>query len=277
MKVKTRRIRDPIHDLIVFDELSKVDQTAWKLLGTFEFQRLRRIKQLGLSEFVFPGATHSRFAHCVGVFHNARHLLRLIKREIELERVAGEYDEERAEVAVLAALLHDLGHGPFSHAFEEARKSIGKRRSHELWTAELICREQGEVFQILEAHKKGLAKEIADLISAENPTDIYHAIVSSSFDADRLDYVQRDRYMSGTGSAAIDLTWLMDNARVADIDVSASGDGDAIYTLSFCLDARAREAAEDFLLARYRLYSGVYFHRVRAAAFPRPARDRSGG
>lgn len=64
--MKTRRIRDPIHDLITFN--SKVDQVAWKLLGTFEFQRLRRIKQLGLSEFVFPGATHSRFAHCVGVF-----------------------------------------------------------------------------------------------------------------------------------------------------------------------------------------------------------------
>lgn len=264
---KTRRIRDPIHDLIVFDGLSKVDQVAWKLLGTFEFQRLRRIKQLGVSEFVFPGATHSRFAHCIGVFHNARRLLDLIHREIRLERVEGTFNTERADVAVLAALLHDLGHGPFSHAFEEARKSIAQRRStsmksHEIWTADIICHPESQVRKILEAYRGGLAKEIADLISAENPSDMYHAIVSSSFDADRLDYVQRDRYMTGTGSAAIDLTWLMDNARVANIDVSPSGDGAAIYTHSFCLDIRAREAAEDFLLARYRLYSGVYFHRV---------------
>lgn len=264
---KTRRIRDPIHDLIVFDGLSKVDQIAWKLLGTFEFQRLRRIKQLGVSEFVFPGATHSRFAHCIGVFHNARRLLDLIHREIKLGRAEGTFNAERAEVAVLAALLHDLGHGPFSHAFEEARKSIAQRRSipmksHEKWTADMICHPSSQVRKILEGHRGGLAKEIADLISAENPSDMYHAVVSSSFDADRLDYVQRDRYMTGTGSAAIDLTWLMDNARVAHIDVSPSGDGDAIYTHSFCLDIRAREAAEDFLLARYRLYSGVYFHRV---------------
>jgi len=236
-------------------------------LGTYEFQRLRRIKQLGLSEFVFPGATHSRFAHCVGVFHNARRLLKLINREIRLERAPGTFDKKRAEVAVLAALLHDLGHGPFSHAFEEARKSIAQRRgtkskSHEDWTGDIICNTGGDVFKLLEGRRSGLAAEIADLIRAENPKDMYHAVVSSSFDADRLDYVQRDRYMTGTGSAAIDLTWLMDNARVADIDVSASGDGAPIFTHSFCLDIRAREAAEDFLLARYRLYSGVYFHRV---------------
>lgn len=126
----------------------------------------------------------------------------------------------------------------------------------------MICNPRGEVTQILEEYRGGLAGEIADLIRGENPSDMYHAIVSSSFDADRLDYVQRDRYMTGTGSAAIDLTWLMDNARVANIDLSPSGDGSAIYTHSFCLDSRAREAAEDFLLARYRLYSGVYLHRV---------------
>lgn len=268
MTRKTRRIRDPIHDLIVFDEREDVDQVAWQLLGTQEFQRLRRIKQLGLSDFVFPGATHSRFAHCVGVFHNARRLLKLIEREIELKRVEGVFDKSRAEVAVLAALLHDLGHGPFSHAFEEARKSLGadkskRPRRHEDWTSELILNPSGWILPILETYRKGLANDIADLIRSENPSDMYHAIVSSSFDADRLDYVQRDRYMTGTGSAAIDLTWLLDNTRVANIDVSPSGDGsEPIYTHSFCLDSRAREAAEDFLLARYRLYSGVYFHRV---------------
>lgn len=265
---KTRRVRDPIHDLVIFEEGNKLDQLAWQLLETPEFQRLRRIKQLGLSEFVYPGATHSRFSHSIGVFHLARELLRLIDREISAGRTPGEIDQHRAKVAVLAALLHDLGHGPFSHAFEEAQKAIAEKREtkpkkHEAWTAEIIMHPDGRIFEILESEEPGLAKEIAELIQAETPQDMYHAIVSSSFDADRLDYVQRDRYMTGTGSAAIDVTWLLDNVQVADIDVSPSGDGaEPIYTHSFCLGYRAREAAEDFLLARYRLYSTVYFHRV---------------
>src|SRR5262249_11903062 len=155
----------------------------WSLLETSEFQRLRRIKQRGVSEFVYPGATHSRFSHSIGAFHNARRLLRLIEREIWLRRAEGEFNERRAQVAVLAALLHDLGHGPFSHAFEEALRAISERRSrgskssvkkHEIWTAEIVENKAGQVFQILEADK-GLAQEIADLLRADTPTDMYHA------------------------------------------------------------------------------------------------------
>jgi uncharacterized protein len=119
--MKPQRVRDPIHDIIAFDDVGLVDESAWELLKTPEMQRLRRIKQLGVSEFVFPSASHSRFAHSVGVFHNARRLVHLIEREIDLKRVDGEFDEGRAKVALFAALLHDIGHGPFSHAFEEAR------------------------------------------------------------------------------------------------------------------------------------------------------------
>ena len=112
------------------------------------FRRLRRIKQLGVSEFVYPSAAHTRFAHSIGVFHNARRLLRIIEREIDLKRVEGEFDPHRASVAVLAALLHDIGHGPFSHTFEEARKALAeergngaaraKVRKHEVFTADMI-------------------------------------------------------------------------------------------------------------------------------------------
>ena len=126
--MKTQRIRDPIHDLIVFDDDGPVDSFAWELLGTPDVQRLRRIKQLGVSEFVFPSASHNRFAHSVGVFDNARRLVKLIERENKLNRVSGEFDPERAKVALFAALLHDIGHGPFSHAFEEARKAIAAER-----------------------------------------------------------------------------------------------------------------------------------------------------
>ncbi|GJL96016.1 MAG: phosphohydrolase [Hyphococcus sp.] len=267
---KTQRIRDPIHDLIVFDENDEIDQLAWALLETPEFQRLRRVKQLGVSEFVFPGATHTRFSHSVGVFHVARQLLRLIQREIDFGRVEGNYDQEKGKIALLAALLHDIGHGPFSHAFEEARKSIFKRRGiakikkHEIWTAEIIENPEGCIFPILENWSEGSAKRIADLLRAEIPSDMYHSIVSSSFDADRLDYLQRDRVMTGAGSGVFDFSWLLDNVRVASIDVSPPSEdgGDSVYSHSFCLGYKARDAAEDFLLSRYRLYTNVYFHKT---------------
>lgn len=269
-----QRVRDPIHGLIVFDDDGLVDASIWTLLNTSEVQRLRRIKQLGVSEFVFPSASHSRFAHSLGVFHNARRLVEIIKREIELKRAEGEFDETRAKDALFAALLHDIGHGPFSHAFEEARKALAaertidpasksKLRNHEAFTAEMISNSSGEISEILAA--AGVrAQDVADLVAAETPTDMYHAIVSSSFDADRLDYLPRDRYMTGTGAGAIDMDWLMDSVRVAEIDFSpADADGsDPIYEHSFCLGHKARDAAEDFLLARYRLFTNVYLHKT---------------
>lgn len=267
---KTQRIRDPIHGLIVFDDDGLVDEAVWALLSTVEMQRLRRVKQLGVSEFVFPSASHTRFSHSIGVFHNARRLVGIIRREIELKRVAGEFNEARAKVALFAALLHDIGHGPFSHAFEEARKALAaeaapksKIRNHEAFTAEMIRDPAGEISKILAA--SGIsADDVADLVAAETPADMYHAVVSSSFDADRLDYLLRDRYMTGTGAGAIDLDWLMDNVRVAEIDFSPpDADGtDPIYEHSFCLEHKARDAAEDFLLARYRLFTNVYLHKT---------------
>lgn len=270
VKRRTERIRDPIHDLIVFDEQSDVDPIAWALVETPEFQRLRRIKQLGVSEYVYPGATHSRFAHSLGVFHNARKLLEAIEREIKIGRVSGTFDRRRARVAALAALVHDIGHGPFSHAFEKARSAVAKRRSkvappkkHEIWTAEIVEDNLTSVNRVLRDVDEGLPKEIAELLRLETPTDMYHAIVTSSFDADRLDYLVRDRYMTGAGMGSIDLRWLLDNVRVASIDVSVPGDGeDPIYRHSFCFSHKARHAAEDFLLARYRLYANVYFHKT---------------
>lgn len=267
---KTQRIRDPIHDLIIFDEKSEVDQLAWRLLETSEFQRLRRIKQLGVSEFVFPGATHSRFSHSIGVFHIARKLSNLIDREFKFGRVGGEFDPDRAITAVIAALVHDIGHGPFSHAFEEARKTIAAQRGetkikrHEDWTAEIIENPNGSLYKELNEFRLGLAAEVAELLRADTPSDMYHAIVSSSFDADRLDYLRRDRFMTGAGSGAFDFSWLLDNVRVAEIDVSPPDEdgGDAVYQHSFCLGYKARGAAEDFLLARYRLYTNVYFHKT---------------
>ncbi len=253
---RTQRIRDPIHGLIVFREAEPLDQIAWKLLNTSELQRLRRIKQLGFCEFVFPGATHTRLSHCIGVFETARRLVEIIKRQ------AGEVDEDRAEEATLAALLHDIGHGPFSHAFEQVQRSQGLKKRHEAWSAQIIRDPKGQIQPLLEEYRRGLADKVADVLVAETPTDIYDAIVRSSFDADRLDYLQRDRIMTGSGAGAIDFDWLLENLRIEPIDVDPDGDGRGVQRRSFCLDAKALQSAEAFLLARFHLYTQVYLHKT---------------
>jgi HD superfamily phosphohydrolase len=173
---KTQRIWDPIHNMIVFED--DLDKAVWKLLNTPEVQRLRRIKQLGVSEFVFPSATHTRFAHSVGVFHNARQLVRLFDREIKRGNIVGAYDEGRARISVMAALLHDVGHGPFSHAFEEARKAIAAARApgkiairkHEFFSAEMIRSKASEIPSILSSVDVS-AEDVAGLIQKDVPAD----------------------------------------------------------------------------------------------------------
>jgi HD superfamily phosphohydrolase len=262
-EARDQRIRDPVHGLITFRKSVELEQLAWALLDAPEFQRLRRIKQLGPADLVFPGATHSRFAHCVGVFHTARGLLEIIRREI-----GKAYDEPRAEVAVLAALLHDVGHGPLSHAFEAVQRIRGLRKKHETWSAEIVHNPDGKIFPLLEGRRTGLATDIAAMLESEDPKDIYHAVVSSSFDADRLDYLRRDRLMTGTQAGAIDFDWLMEHIRVRAVEIDAPDtdhdDGFApIEVQTFCLDAKALPAAEQFLLARYTLHEQVYLHKVK--------------
>ena len=269
--MKDRRLRDPIHGLIVFDGKDRRDILASKLVDTPEFQRLRRIKQLGVSEYVYPGASHSRLSHSIGVFFNARKLLRRVeeiegKPENETKR---DKHEERIDVILAASLLHDVGHGPFSHAFEGAGRLMEKKfnfpyKDHEKFSSDIILNEEGEVFSLLEKNgRKGLAEEVASLLRAETPSDYLHAIVSSSFDADRLDYLVRDRYMTGTAAGAIDLDWLFDNIVIHTVNLSrGEEEEEKVNVKTIAFKHTAQQAAEDFLLARYRLYEQVYLHRV---------------
>ncbi len=258
-----QRLRDPIHGLIVFED--EIDEFAWRLIETPEFQRLRRIRQLGFSELVFPGATHTRFIHSIGVYHNARRLMSVVEKF----KGKDDYDKDRAKVVLLAALLHDVGHGPFSHAFEEVRKEIavanntGPIEDHEKFTAKIIRNESGGVYKALDNPK--LAESIAALFDLKQPEDIYHAVISSSFDADRLDFLVRDRYMTGTGAGAIDVDWLVDNLYECEVPVGQDDDIDEENPetiTTFVFRQKGRQAAEDFLLARYRLYTEVYLHKT---------------
>lgn len=256
-----QRLRDPVHGLITFKGESLLDQLAWRLIDTPEFQRLRRIKQLGVSEFVFPSATHTRFAHSVGVFHTARTLIEVIQRE-----VGKDFNRERADVAVIAALLHDIGHGPFSHTFEAVQKARGVSKRHELWTADII-RHSHNIYSLLSEYRADgkFGDEIAEMLEAEDPIDIYHAVVSSSFDADRLDYLRRDRLMTGTLAGAIDFDWLLEHVRIRPVAIEAADPDDDDHpspVQTFCLDLKALPSAEQFLLARYTLHEQVYFHKT---------------
>jgi hypothetical protein len=258
----SKRLRDPVHGLIVFDDSEPVDLLALQLIETAEFQRLRRIRQLGVSEFTFPGAVHTRFAHSIGVFHTARQLVQVINRE--MRRIGKPPEPKKADVSLIAALLHDLGHGPFSHTFESAQRWRGVAKRHEQWTAEMIRCETGGIRLLLEGHRPGFTEEVAGLLEKEDPEDIYHAVVSSSFDADRLDYLRRDKLMTGTGAGGIDFDWLIDNVRVAEIAIDApdAGGAESRRVPTFCLTAKALLAAEQFLLSRYTLYQQVYFHKT---------------
>lgn len=257
---KTQRLRDPVHGLIAFPGDDDLAQLVWRLLNAREFQRLRRIRQLGFSEFVFPGATHTRFAHSVGVFHTARQLATVLKRQL-----GEKYDDERARVAVCAALLHDLGHGPFSHTFEGVMRQRGASKKHEKWTVEVI-RGGTEINQVLREHDASLIEPVAELLEAEQPADIYASIVSSQFDADRLDYLRRDKLMTGTEQGGFDWAWLLDCLEIERLTIGGDGGDDPDEVDGLILGAKGLQAAEGYLLGRFHLYTQVYMHKTTRAA-----------
>lgn len=249
-----QRLRDPIHDLIEFSD-TPFERMIWSLLETQEFQRLRRIRQLGFSDFVFPGATHSRFSHSVGVFHTARILCSVLR-----EKLGGGFNEDRAQVAICAALVHDLGHGPFSHAFEAA---LGQEGRHEEWTERLI--KETKIQEILDGYRPGFSEEVSAIFRSESSPDIYSSVVSSQFDADRLDYMRRDRAMSGTQLGGIDFTWLVRNLEVRNIEIG-SDDQQFAEVSTFVLGGKALWAGESYVLSLFHLYPAVYLHKTTRGA-----------
>lgn len=255
---KLQRVRDPLHNLIEF-EADEFEDAMWRVVQTKSFQRLRRVKQLGLSELVYPGATHSRFAHSLGVFHTARMLMKIAEARLGKASLK----ESKARHALAAALVHDVGHGPFSHAFE----AVGKRldlpmADHERISDRLI--REGEIAEVLNELGSGFSIDVADVIKS-GPGSIYSAVVSSQFDADRLDYMRRDRMMTGTQHGAIDFNWLMANLEVGKVaygvDQEQVGEAE-----TFVLGPKAVYAAESYVLGLFQLYPTVYFHKTTRGA-----------
>jgi len=258
---KPQRIRDPLHNLIEFDS-GQFEDCLWNVIQTRPFQRLRRIKQLGFSEFVYPGATHTRFAHCVGVFHTARLLMAIIRRHIGSS--GRQYGEHQARLALAGALVHDLGHGMFSHAFEDVGRQLDLKYAHHEHVSDAFIRSD-EVREAFKPLGGSFADEVAALIKRQGPASLYDAVVSSQFDADRLDYMQRDQMMAGVQSGGIDFTWLRANLEVGTIAQGVDEERiDDIET--FVLGPKAISAAETFVVSLFQLYPNVYFHKTTRGA-----------
>ncbi len=253
-----QRIRDPLHDLVEFST-SELERTLWKVMQTRPFQRLRRVKQLGFSDLVYPGASHTRFAHSVGVFHTARQLMGVVHKHVK------EDQSSKEQKALSAALVHDLGHGPFSHAFEKVGKRLSLKLADHETMSDLLIR-NGEVAEVFtEAFGRGFADDVADIIKKDGVKTVQHAVVSSQFDADRLDYMRRDRLMTGTQHAAIDFTWLIANLEIGSVNIGV--DDTPLGSIeTFVLGPKAVHAAEAFVLGLFQLYPTVYFHKATRGA-----------
>jgi uncharacterized protein len=255
---RPQRIRDPLHNLIEFGT-DQFEDVLWHVIQTRPFQRLRRIKQLGFSELIYPGATHTRFAHSVGVFYTARLLMRIIARHIS--RSGHQFKDHQCHVALAAALVHDLGHGMFSHAFEQVGKRLNlPMAKHESVSDQLI--RSGEVADAFGKEMgSGFANDVADVLKRGRPSNFYDAVVSSQFDADRLDYMQRDRLMTGVQNSGIDFTWLMANLEIGRIPTGV--DAETVGEIdTFVLGPKAYHAADTYVLGLFQLYPTVYLHKA---------------
>ncbi len=248
------RIRCPVHDLIKFKRSRDEDVLLWELIQTEPVQRLRRIKQLGFSEFVYPGATHSRFSHVLGAMHMARRMLDVLTRNEALG--AGDGDLTLDRMATLAAaLLHDIGHGPYSHVFEEISDYFDLGQDHETYTLQLI--DHAEIKEKLV--RFGVYERTRRFFSEEPGYSVFNAIISSQMDCDRLDFLCRDRHHTGIRSAAIDLEWLFDSLRIEKVAVDDTG---VAEEYSFVFSEKGLAVAEEFVIAYMKMYQNVYFHKT---------------
>ncbi|MBD0373796.1 MAG: HD domain-containing protein, partial [Pyrinomonadaceae bacterium] len=237
-----RIYRDPVHNIIRLRTDTDEGRLMVRLVDSREFQRLRRIKQLGLALYTYQGAEHSRFTHSLGVLHLMTRVLDRLGEKYEISL------QDRA-AARAAALLHDIGHGPFSHVME---KVLGFH--HEAWTVRAVQSEETEVGRELRAFSEELPESISRIIEGRFQPAALAQLVSSQLDVDRMDYLLRDSLMTGAKYGIYDLEWVI-NALAIDEE------SDRIY-----VEARGLYAVEEYLQARYYMFRQVYFHRTLRSA-----------
>ena len=239
MLPREKVFRDPIHNYIHVQHKVILD-----LINTKEFQRLRRVKQLGTSSFTFHGAEHSRFGHCIGVYEITRQICDNFQRNYSTKKTGdGLWDDNERIVALCAALLHDVGHGPYSHTFEHIFNT-----DHEMWTRKIITSPETEINQVLRQVSDDFPEKVASVISHTYPNPQVVQMISSQIDADRMDYLLRDAYFTGTKYGMFDLTRILRVMRP--------------YKGGIAFDYDGMHAVEDYVLSRFQMYQQVYFHPV---------------
>jgi len=237
-----RIYRDPVHNIIRLRTDTDDGRLMIRLIDAPEFQRLRRIKQLGLGLYTYQGAEHSRFTHSLGALHLMTRILDRLSKTYKIS------PEDRA-AAQTAALLHDVGHGPFSHAMETV---LGFH--HEEWTVRAVTSDETEIAEVLRSHSRELPGRVASIIEGTFKPASLAQLVSSQLDVDRMDYLLRDSLMTGTKYGLYDLEWIINALQIDE-------DGDRIYVA-----ARGVFAVEEYLQARYYMFRQVYFHRTLRSA-----------
>ncbi|MFB9273871.1 HD domain-containing protein [Cohnella cellulosilytica] len=224
--------KDPVHHSIYVQ-----DPTIWKLINTPEFQRLRRIRQLGTSYLTFHGAEHSRFSHSLGVYEITRKIISQFERN-----GYGDWPQGEKLLSLCASLLHDVGHGPFSHSLEQIFGT-----DHEDWTCKVVLGAT-EINRVLREADSRLPEQVAAVIRKKYEKPIVVSLVSSQLDADRMDYLLRDAYFTGVNYGTFDLDRILRVLRPFQGKIVVKDSG--------------MHAVEDYLMSRYQMYWQVYFHPV---------------
>ena len=269
---KTYKVRDPIYGFV------KLDSQEMEIINSVYFQRLRRIKQLSLTDMVYPGATHTRFEHSLGVVQMATDIFdNIVSQNKNLKMLGLEREDTRRtrKIIRLAALLHDIGHAPFSHAGEEAmpllpeihyRYKAGetKRYEHEDYSIQAIKL----VFKdYIENHRFGeaLGIKVEDItgllgdtsVSPKRTAMIWGGLISGQLDADRADYLLRDSHHLGVNYGSYDRNRL--------INCITLGQSEETSDCFLAIEKGGWHVAESIVIARYQMFSQVYFHPVRRA------------
>lgn len=223
--------RDPVHNYITVNH-----PVIYDLINSKEFQRLRRVKQVSTTVFTFHGAEHSRFSHCLGVYEIARRVT-----EIFDAKFPEIWDTNEDLLTMVAALLHDVGHGAYSHTFEKLFDT-----DHEAITQEIITSPDTEVNAILRQVSPDFPEKVASVINHTYHNKQVVQLISSQIDCDRMDYLLRDSYYSGANYGQFDLTRILRVIRpIKD---------------SIVFEYNGMHAVEDYIVSRFQMYMQVYFH-----------------
>lgn len=232
LRLPKKAFRDAVHGFV---EIPRT--TLLRLVDTPEFQRLRRLTQLGTSSFTYPGGEHSRFQHSLGVAHL------FLSLAAHFSEQGTPLTEEEHLVGSCAALLHDVGHGPFSHALEGV---LVPHKHHEKWTQEIILSQETQVNRRLAEIDPSLPEKVANVIGKHPANSILVSMISSQLDVDRMDYLLRDSRCVGVPYGAFDVDRLIRMLFRQDDKI--------------VVDHRGLMNAQEYLFARYHMYWQVYFH-----------------